>query len=129
MVNTSSSLAPDASSSENSSSPSHDQGPSPKRVCREAPGRGYPRITWLTQQWLSTPARHERIATASPSASVGLIAQDLLDHYINHSPDIAGVADFTPVRDGAGQYLGYRRKVATWPLSKKDALKYEDLGA
>lgn len=129
MVNTSSSLAPDASPSEKSSSVSHDQGPPPKRVCREAPGRGFPPISWLTENWLSTSNRHERIATASPGTGIGLIAQSLLDHYINLSPGLNGVADFTPVRDGTGQYLGYRPKVATWPLSKQDALKYRDLVA
>jgi hypothetical protein len=60
---------------------------------------------------------------------VGLIGQSLLDHYINLSPDITGVADFTPVRDRVGQHLGYRRKIATWPLSKQDALKFKDFGA
>ncbi|POS79788.1 hypothetical protein DHEL01_v201820 [Diaporthe helianthi] len=130
MVNTSSSLALDANSSEKSSSLSHDQSPPPKRVCREAPGRGFPRISWLTENWLSTSNRHERIATASPGTGTGLIPQSLLEHHINRSPGINGVADFTPVRDGTtGQYLGYRPKVATWPLSKQDALKYKDLGA
>jgi hypothetical protein len=59
----------------------------------------------------------------------GLIAQSLLEHYINLSPGITGVADFTPVRDGAGNHLGYRPKMATWPLSKQDALKHKAFDA
>lgn len=129
MVNTSSSLAPDVSSSEASSSVSHDQGPPPKRVRREAPGRRFPPITWLTQHWLSKSVPYERIATASPRLGVGVIGQGLLDHHINLSPSITGVADFAPVRDGAGHYLGYRVKIATWPLSKKDELKVKDFNA
>lgn len=60
---------------------------------------------------------------------MGVIGQSLLDHHINLSPSITGVADFAPVRDGTGQHLGYRVKIATWPLSKQDALKVREFAA
>lgn len=102
--------------------------PPPKRICREAPGKRFPPITWLTQQWLSTTVPYERIATASPRSGVGVIGHELLDDHINRSPNITSLADFTPVRDGAGHLLGYRAKIPTWPLSKQDALKVRHLG-
>ncbi|KAJ0116482.1 hypothetical protein J7T55_007462 [Diaporthe amygdali] len=129
MVNTSSSLAPALSSFEANSSDSHDQGPPPKRVCREAPRKRYPPIAWLTQRWLAKSVPYERIATASPRLGVGVIGQGLLNHHINLSPGITGIADFAPVRDIAGHHLGYRVKIATWPLSKQDALKAKELAA
>lgn len=99
--------------------------PRPERICRKRP----PRIAWLTQHWLSKSVPYERIATASPKLGVGVIGQSLLDHYVNLSPNITGVADFAPVRDGAGHHLGFRVKIATWPLSKQDALKAKDFAA
>ncbi|KUI61907.1 hypothetical protein VP1G_11404 [Cytospora mali] len=129
-VRTSSSLAPELSSTE-SSHLFHDQAhPSPsKRVRLEDPRNNYPSIPWLTESWLAKVVPYERIATASPRLGVGIIRQGLLDHYINLLPNITGFADLMPVSDSSGQHLGHRVKVATWPLTKQDELKARKFAA
>lgn len=72
---------------------------------------------------------YERIATASPRLGVGIIGQGLLDHHINLLPNITGLQDFTPVRNSDGDQPGYRAKVVTWPMTKKDALKVREFAA
>ncbi|ROV88622.1 hypothetical protein VSDG_09149 [Cytospora chrysosperma] len=128
MTRTWSSLAPELSSAD-SSGPSHAQDRPAKRVRLEAPRNKYPSIDWLTESWLAKVVSYERIATASPRLGVGIIGQGLLDHHINLLPNITGLQDFTPVRDSDGDQAGYRAKVVTWPMTKKDALKVREFAA
>lgn len=128
MTRTCSSLAPELSSAD-SSGPSHDQGRPAKRIRLEDPRNNYPPIDWLTESWLAKLVPYERIATASPRLGVGIIGQGLLDHHINLLPNITGLQDFTPVRDSNGDQPGYRAKVVTWPMTKKDALKVREFAA
>lgn len=128
MTRTWSSLTPELSSAD-SFSPSHDQGRPAKRVRLEAPRNNYPSIGWLTESWLAKVVPYERIATASPRLGVGIIGQGLLDHHINLLPNITGLQDFTPVRNSDGDQPGYRAKVVTWPMTKKDALKVREFAA
>ncbi|CAN8096807.1 unnamed protein product [Discula destructiva] len=89
----------------------------------------YPGIPWLTQSWLAKDNRYERIATASARLGVGLISQGLLEHHINLLPGRKSPADFISVRDEDGGHIGYRAKVRTWPLLKRETLEVREIAA
>lgn len=87
----------------------------------------YPRIPWLTENWLAKDHRHERIATAGPRMGIDLITQGLLEHHIALllGPD-KSAADFMPVRNEADELAGYRAKVRTWPLLKRETIQVRE---
>lgn len=89
----------------------------------------YPNIPWLTQSWLAKVNRYERIATAGPSMGIGLIGQGLLQHHIALLPGLKSAADFMPVRNEAGELAGYRAKVRTWPLLKRETIEVREMAA
>lgn len=94
-----------------------------KRIHVEAPRKGCTSLDWFTESWLAKTVRYERIATASPRLRVGIIRLGLLGYHMDVLPNGTSLADFTPVRQSHGQYLGYNPKIVTWPLSEQDALK------
>jgi hypothetical protein len=89
----------------------------------------YPSIPWITESWLAKLVRHERIAVASPRIGMGLIGTELIQQHINLTPTLHSPADFIHVHDERGHYLGVRPKMATWPLTKEDILKYREWSA
>lgn len=89
----------------------------------------YPNIPWLTQSWLAKNNRYERIATASPRMGIGLISQGLLEHHIALLPGFKSAADFIPVRNEDGESAGYRAKVRTWPLLKRETIEVREIAA
>lgn len=89
----------------------------------------YPSIPWITESWLAKLVRHERIAVASPRIGMGLIGTELIQQHINLTPTLHSPGDFIHVHDERGHYLGVRPKMATWPLTKEDVLKYREWSA
>ncbi|UQC77742.1 uncharacterized protein CLUP02_03213 [Colletotrichum lupini] len=85
----------------------------------------YPALSWLTEAFLQTQDRSARIAVGSPRSGVGILGLGLLEHHINLLPTMRH-ADAVPMFDhaavGGARYLGWRQKVATWPLSQQEAM-------
>ncbi|CCF39116.1 hypothetical protein CH063_10036 [Colletotrichum higginsianum] len=83
-----------------------------------------PTPLWLFEVFLHVDDRYGRIAAGSPRSGIGILGLRLLEHYINLIPTMRhGVA--VPMFDhsaGNPRYLGWRQKVATWPLSKQEAM-------
>jgi len=83
------------------------------------------RISWLQEAWQLPHIRYERIATGSPLVGVAVLGQSLLQHHLDLAPARWTAADFAPVRDAAGEYLGARPKLPTWPLTRKDMMRHK----
>ena len=83
----------------------------------------YTRTAWFDQAWRATSNRYDRIATGSPRTTVDPLTQDQVRRHINLLPTLHSVADFLHIYNHNGQYVGSRPKLATWPLTEKDAAK------
>ncbi|WQF75598.1 hypothetical protein CDEST_00612 [Colletotrichum destructivum] len=85
---------------------------------------GPPTPLWLFETFLHVDDRYGRIAAGSPRSGIGILGLRLLERHINLIPTMRrGVA--VPMFDhsaGNPRYLGWRQKVATWPLSKQEAM-------
>ncbi|TDZ18541.1 hypothetical protein Cob_v008500 [Colletotrichum orbiculare MAFF 240422] len=85
--------------------------------------------SWLRESFLRVSNRAERIAIGSPRPGVRLIGLGLLEHHITLLPSMQSVADALPIfgcpaATGSLKCLGWRQKVATWPLSKEEAMNH-----
>ncbi|KAF9877345.1 hypothetical protein CkaCkLH20_05045 [Colletotrichum karsti] len=85
-------------------------------------------LSWLRESFLQTTNNAERIAVGSPRFGVGILGLRLLEHYINVLPSMRSATDAVPVFDHSAaamipRFLGWRPKVATWPLSRQEAMK------
>ncbi|WYZ40141.1 hypothetical protein EsH8_IV_000482 [Colletotrichum jinshuiense] len=92
--------------------------------CLARCNHNYPAISWLCEAFLQTNNRSERIAAGSPRSGVGILGLGLLEHHINMLPTMRR-ADAVPMfghSAGSPTYLGWRQKVATWPLSQQEAM-------
>ncbi|GKT53783.1 hypothetical protein ColTof4_05946 [Colletotrichum tofieldiae] len=81
-------------------------------------------LSWLSEAFLHTDDRYGRIAAGSPRSGVGILGLRLLEHHINLVPTMRHGAA-VPMFDhsaGSPRYIGWRQKVATWPLSKQEAM-------
>ncbi|KAK2050718.1 hypothetical protein LZ31DRAFT_589741 [Colletotrichum somersetense] len=81
-------------------------------------------LSWLSEAFLHANDRYGRIATGSPRSGVGILGLRLLEHHINLVPTMrrgAAVPVFDHSVDGP-RHLGWRQKIATWPLSKQEAM-------
>ncbi|KAK2061695.1 hypothetical protein LY76DRAFT_507358 [Colletotrichum caudatum] len=81
-------------------------------------------LSWLSEAFLHTNDRYGRFATGSPRSGVGILGLRLLEHHINLVPTMrrgAAVPVFDRSVDGP-RHLGWRQKIATWPLSKQEAM-------
>lgn len=82
--------------------------------------------SWIYECFLRTNDRIERIAVGGPRSGVGILGLGLLEHHINMLPTMQSARDAAPMFDhsvAAGpKYLGWRQKVATWPLSPQEAM-------
>ncbi|OHE96059.1 hypothetical protein CORC01_08596 [Colletotrichum orchidophilum] len=84
----------------------------------------YSAVSWLTEAFLQAQNRSARIAAGSPRSGVGILGLGLLEHHINLLPTMRH-AEAVPMFDhlaGSAKYLGWRQKVATWPLSQQEAM-------
>jgi hypothetical protein len=108
---------------------SKDTGVTENTLSNMAKHNNYPAIPWMTESWLSKLVRYERFATASPRIGMGIIGTGLIQHHVNLMPTLYSAADFVYVHDRHGQAVGVRPKMATWPLSKKEALSQKEWAA
>jgi len=84
----------------------------------------YPRIPWLDEAWRFTSNRYERIATATPRLDVHVLGFELVAKQINMTPNLDSLADFVPVLSRSNsRIIGFRPKIATWPLTQKEAMR------
>ncbi|KAK1986778.1 hypothetical protein LZ30DRAFT_746190 [Colletotrichum cereale] len=82
-------------------------------------------LSWLSEAFLHANDRYGRIATGSPRSGVGILGLILLEHHINLVPNMrhgAAVPVFDHSADSP-RHLGWRQKIATWPLSKQEAME------
>ena len=79
----------------------------------------YPVIPWLEEGWLHRLIPYEHMATASPRVGVGMIGQGLLDHHVSLIRDLDRVQNLLR----HGRCTGPKTKMATWPMSKQEAMK------
>nr|XP_036575345.1 uncharacterized protein CTRU02_14687 [Colletotrichum truncatum]KAF6781903.1 hypothetical protein CTRU02_14687 [Colletotrichum truncatum] len=94
----------------------------------------YPATPWLLEAFLQTNNRAERIAAGSPRSGVGILGLGLLEHHIRLLPTMRSAQDAFHVFDhstaaASPKYLGWRQKVATWPLSQQEAMNNRTFAA
>ncbi|TVY37407.1 hypothetical protein LOCC1_G006380 [Lachnellula occidentalis] len=72
--------------------------------------------SWLKTSWLPHNHRHERIATATISTGMAVLAREMMEMHIQQAPDVRGMLDCLPVADKSGNaFVGWRQKLGTWP--------------
>ncbi|TQN74764.1 hypothetical protein CSHISOI_00669, partial [Colletotrichum shisoi] len=83
-----------------------------------------PTTIWLFDAFLHVDDRYGRIAAGSPRSGIGILGLRLLEHHINLIPTMRHGVAVRMFDHSAGnpRYLGWRQKVATWSLSKQQAM-------
>jgi hypothetical protein len=80
-------------------------------------------VSWLQESWQYPQNTYERLVMGVPRLGLSVLTQNLQQRYLDLAPEHWRAADFTPVRDANGGFLGIRRKLPTWPLTKMDLMK------
>ncbi|KAG9239027.1 hypothetical protein BJ875DRAFT_261549 [Amylocarpus encephaloides] len=84
--------------------------------------------SWLHEAWAPINHRHERLALGSPTRGMSILSRESMEMQNLESPEVRGMMDCLPVAEGH-RFVGWRRKLGTWPLSKSESLSARQFAA
>jgi hypothetical protein len=79
--------------------------------------------TWLHESWANQPNQYEGMAMGTLRLGMAVLTREMMEMHIQQAPDVRGMLDCLPVADKQdATFIGWRKKLPTWPVLKKEAL-------
>jgi len=79
--------------------------------------------TWLHESWAKHPNLYEGMAVGTLRLGMAVLTREMMEMHIQQAPDVRGMLDCLPVADKQdAMFIGWRKKLPTWPVLKKEAL-------